>query len=128
MKTAYITTKNRVQISNISFLKYFSQTGNNFYKFAIGDIIRLGIKIDEERVQYYEGLIIKKKNHGISKTITVRRAVEGIGTERVIPIYSPNIVSIECKRSSIVRRSKLYYIRKLSGKATRLKQRFKARK
>jgi len=92
-----------------------------------GDILKLGIKIDEgknQRVQYYEGLVIKGKNSGISETITVRRVVQGIGTERVIPLYSPNLVSIEQKRSSIVRRSKLYYIRKLSGKATRLKQRF----
>jgi len=92
-----------------------------------GDILKLGIKIDEgknQRVQYYEGLVIKGKSSGISETITVRRVVQGIGTERVIPLYSPNLVSIEQKRSSIVRRSKLYYIRKLSGKATRLKQRF----
>jgi large subunit ribosomal protein L19 len=92
-----------------------------------GDVVKLGIKIDEgknERVQYYEGLIIKGKNSGISETITVRRIVQGIGTERVVPLNSPNLVSIEQKRSSIVRRSKLYYMRKLTGKATRLKQRF----
>ena len=92
-----------------------------------GDVVQLGIKIDEgknERVQYYEGLIIKGKNSGISETITVRRIVQGIGTERVVPLNSPNLVSIEQKRSSIVRRSKLYYMRKLTGKATRLKQRF----
>ena len=69
-------------------------------------------------------LIIKGKNSGISETITVRRIVQGIDTERVVPLNSPNLVSIEQKRSSIVRRSKLYYMRKLTGKATRLKQRF----
>jgi large subunit ribosomal protein L19 len=102
-------------------------TKTNNLNLRVGDMIKLGIKIDEgknERVQYYEGLIIKEKNSGISKTITVRKIVQGIGTERVFPIHSPKIVSIERKRSSIVRRAKLYYLRKLSGKATRLKQRF----
>ena len=102
----------------------------NNLNLRVWDMIKLGIKIDEgknKRIQYYEGLIIKEKNSGISKTITVRKIVQGIGTERVFPIHSPKIFSIERKRSSIVRRAKLYYLRKLSGKATRLKQRFNSR-
>ena len=123
MKNSFVSKKKikRIEIIKNCFVK------KNQLNLNTGDIIKVGIKIDEgknERVQYYEGLIIKSKNFGISETITVRRLVQGIGTERVLPLHSPNLVSFEKKRSSIVRRSKLYYIRKLSGKATRLKQRF----
>ena len=123
MKNSFVSKKKikRIEIIKNCFVK------KNQLNLNTGDIIKVGIKIDEgknERVQYYEGLIIKSKNSGISETITVRRLVQGIGTERVLPLHSPNLVSFEKKRSSIVRRSKLYYIRKLSGKATRLKQRF----
>ena len=122
MKNSFVSKK---KIQRSKFLQEYLVKKN--LNINTGDIVRVGIKIDEgknERVQYYEGLIIKSKNSGISETITVRRLVQGIGTERVLPLHSPNLVSFEKKRSSIVRRSKLYYIRKLSGKATRLKQRF----
>ena len=93
----------------------------------IGDTVRLGVQIKEgqkTRTQAYEGVIISKKNTGLAKTITVRRVMQGIGIERCFLLNSPKISSIEIKRSSKVRRSKLYYLRQLSGKATRLKQRF----
>jgi len=93
----------------------------------IGDTVRLGVQIKEgqkTRTQAYEGVIISKKNTGLSKTITVRRVMQGIGIERCFLLNSPKISSIEIKRSSKVRRSKLYYLRQLSGKATRLKERF----
>ena len=93
----------------------------------IGDTVRLGVQIKEgqkTRTQAYEGVIISKKNSGLAKTITVRRVMQGIGIERCFLLNSPKISSIEIKRSSKVRRSKLYYLRQLSGKATRLKQRF----
>jgi large subunit ribosomal protein L19 len=76
------------------------------------------------RTQAYEGVIISMKNSGINKTITVRRVMQGIGVERCFLLHSPKVQTIEIKRSSKVRRSKLYYLRELSGKATRLKQRF----
>ena len=123
MKNSFVSAK-KIQRDMI-IEKYFDQKSK--LDLNTGDVVKLGIKIDEgknERIQYYEGLIIKGKNSGISETITVRRIVQGIGTERVVPLNSPNLVSIEQKRSSIVRRSKLYYMRKLTGKATRLKQRF----
>jgi len=123
MKNSFVSQK---KIKSDDFInKFFHE--KTYPNLRVGDILKLGIKIDEgkkERVQYYEGLIIKGKSSGISETITVRRIVQGIGTERVFPLHSPNVVSFEKKRSSIVRQSKLYYIRKLSGKATRLKQRF----
>jgi large subunit ribosomal protein L19 len=123
MKNSFVSAK-KIQRDMI-IEKYFDKKSK--LDLNTGDVVKLGIKIDEgknERIQYYEGLIIKGKNSGISETITVRRIVQGIGTERVVPLNSPNVVSIEQKRSSIVRRSKLYYMRKLTGKATRLKQRF----
>nr|YP_010133666.1 ribosomal protein L19 [Nitzschia supralitorea]QWM93156.1 ribosomal protein L19 [Nitzschia supralitorea] len=94
----------------------------------IGDNVKVGVKIIEgerERVQFYEGTIIAKKNSSINTTITVRKTLQGIGIERIFLIYSPKIDSITVLRSSKVRRSKLYYLRNLKGKASRLKQTFK---
>jgi large subunit ribosomal protein L19 len=90
----------------------------------IGDIIKIGYLIPEggkDRTQYYEGLIISKQNRGIGQSFTLRRTVQGIGVEQVFVTNSPKIVSIIRKQSSKVRRAKLYYLRALSGKATRLK-------
>mmetsp|Transcript_11259 Transcript_11259/g.18115 ORF Transcript_11259/g.18115 Transcript_11259/m.18115 type:complete len:121 (-) Transcript_11259:466-828(-) len=94
----------------------------------IGDNIKVGVKIIEgskERVQFYEGTIIARKNSSINTTITVRKTLQGIGIERIFLIHSPKIDSITVLRSSKVRRSKLYYLRNLKGKASRLKQTFK---
>ena len=93
----------------------------------IGDNVKIGVKIIEgnkERVQFYEGTIIAKKNSSVNLTITVRKTLQGIGIERVFLIHSPKIASLQVLRSSKVRRSKLYYLRNLKGKATRLKQTF----
>jgi large subunit ribosomal protein L19 len=93
----------------------------------IGDNVKIGVKIIEgnkERVQFYEGTILAKKNSSINTTITVRKTLQGIGIERVFLIHSPKIDSITVLRSSKVRRSKLYYLRNLKGKASRLKQTF----
>ena len=93
----------------------------------IGDNVKIGVKIIEgnkERTQFYEGTVIAKKNSSINTTITVRKVLQGIGIERVFLIHSPKVESIQILRSSKVRRAKLYYLRNLRGKATRLKQRF----
>ena len=93
----------------------------------IGDTVKLGVKIIEgtkERVQFYEGTVIAKKNTSINTTITVRKVFQGVGIERIFLLHSPKIDSIQILRSSKVRRAKLYYLRNLQGKATRLKQRF----
>ena len=105
---------------------------NNFLKkdfpvLKIGDNVKIGVKIVEgnkERIQFYEGTIIAKKNSSINTTITVRKILQGIGVERVFLIHSPKVDSISVLRSSKVRRSKLYYLRNLKGKASRLKQTF----
>ena len=94
----------------------------------IGDNVRVGVKIIEggkERVQFYEGTILARKNTSINTTITVRKILQGIGIERIFLIHSPKIDSMVVLRSSKVRRSKLYYLRKLRGKAGRLKQTFR---
>lgn len=100
---------------------------NNLPTLRIGDNVKVGVKIIEgnkERVQFYEGTIIAKKNSSINTTITVRKTFQGIGIERIFLIHSPKIDSINVLRSSKVRRSKLYYLRNLKGKASRLKQTF----
>lgn len=96
-------------------------------KIEVGDIIRIGYLIPEgekERVQSYEGLIIGIQNKGIGKSFTLRRAVQGVGIEQVFVANSPKIISIIKKQSSKVRRAKLYFLRYLSGKSTRLKRKF----
>ena len=93
----------------------------------VGDNVKVGVKIIEgnkERVQFYEGTIIAKKNTSINTRITVRKVLQGIGIERIFLLHSPKLDSISILRSSKVRRSKLYYLRKLKGKASRLRQSF----
>jgi large subunit ribosomal protein L19 len=100
----------------------------NLPTLSIGDNVKIGVKIIEgnkERIQFYEGTIIAKKNSSINTTITVRKILQGIGVERVFLIHSPKVDSINVLRSSKVRRAKLYYLRNLRGKASRLKQTFK---
>lgn len=97
-------------------------------KIEIGDTLRVGFEVlegDKKRIQAYEGVVISKKNQGINLTVTVRATLQGIGVERCFLLHSPKIKSLEVKRSSRIRRAKLYYLRNLSGKAARLKERFK---
>jgi len=99
----------------------------DYPKVRIGDNINVGIKIiegDKERIQFYEGVVISKKNTSINTTLTVRKILDGIGIERIFLLHSPKVDSIKVLRSAKIRRSKLYYLRKLKGKASRLKQRF----
>jgi large subunit ribosomal protein L19 len=118
---------------NLNTQKIICNVENSFLKkelplLRIGDNVKIGVKIIEgnkERVQFYEGTILAKKNSSINTTITVRKILQGIGIERIFLIHSPKIDSITVLRSSKVRRSKLYYLRDLKGKAGRLKQTFK---
>jgi large subunit ribosomal protein L19 len=90
----------------------------------VGDIIKIEYKIpegDKERIKSYEGLIISKQNRSLGKSFTLRRTVQGVGIEQIFLLHSPKIASITKKQSSKVRRAKLYFIRDLSGKSTRLK-------
>lgn len=105
-------------------------TGKDIPEFRSGDTVRVNFRIVEgnkERIQPYEGVVIKRHKGGIGSTFTVRKVVGDIGVERTFPLYSPRIESIELKRTGRVRRSKLFYLRSLRGKATRIKERVKYR-
>ena len=94
-------------------------------EYAQGDTVRVGVRIIEgttERVQTFEGVVIGKKNAGVRSTVTVRKISHGEGVERVFPIYSPRVESIEAVRKGDVRRAKLYYLRGLTGKASRISE------
>ena len=96
--------------------------------FRSGDTVRVNFRIVEgnkERVQPYEGVVIKIHRGGVGSTFTVRKVVGDVGVERTFPLYSPRIDSIELKRSGRVRRAKLFYLRALRGKATRIRERKK---
>lgn len=120
---------NKTKIKKTSNINYFELVEAKYLKsrdslINIGDIVRIGYLIPEgekERIQYYEGLIISIKNRKLGKSFTLRRNVQGIGIEQIFILNSPKIVSIVRKQSSKVRRAKLYFLRNLSGKATRLR-------
>ena len=117
-------------MGTLNIQKTINNIENSFIKkdlpvLKIGDNVKIGVKIIEgnkERIQFYEGTIIAKKNSLINTTITVRKLLQGIGIERIFLIHSPKVSSITVLRSSKVRRAKLYYLRNLKGKASRLKQ------
>ena len=91
----------------------------------VGDTVRVHVKIKEgsrERIQIFEGTIIAKKHGGINETITVRRISYGVGCEKVFPVHSPTIVSVDTVRRGKVRRAKLYYLRDRVGKRAKVKE------
>ena len=98
-------------------------TGKKFPEFRSGDTITVAYKIIEgskERIQLYRGVVIKISGHGDKKRFTVRKMSGTVGVERIFPIESPNIDSIEVNKHGKVRRAKLYYLRKLTGKKARI--------
>jgi len=93
--------------------------------FAAGDTVVVNVNVVEgsrKRVQAYEGVVIARRNRGLNSAFTVRKISSGEAVERTFQLYSPQIASIEVKRRGDVRRAKLYYLRKLSGKAARIKE------
>ena len=94
-------------------------------KFDIGDTVKVSCKIKEgnrERIQMFEGIVIRKKNGGISETFTVRRISYGVGVEKTFPLHSPNVEKVEVVRKGKVRRARLYYLRDRVGKAAKVKE------
>lgn len=94
--------------------------------FRPGDTVRVHVKVVEgtrERIQMYEGVVIKRRGGGISETFTVRKISSGVGVERTFPVHTPKIANLEVTRRGKVRRAKLYYLRDLRGKAARIKER-----
>ena len=93
--------------------------------FNVGDTVKVSVKVIEgtrERIQAYEGIVIAKRGGGISETFTVRRISFGVGVERTFPLHSPKIADIKVVKKGAVRRAKLYYLRKLTGKAAKVKE------
>jgi len=101
------------------------QIRNDIPAFRPGDTVQVHVKVVEgarERIQIFEGVVIKRKGGGLNETFTVRRVAYGVGVERVFPVHSPRIDQIVVKRHGKVRRAKLYYLRNLTGKAARIKE------
>jgi large subunit ribosomal protein L19 len=104
---------------NIQELEKLYTPKKAYPKFKVGDTVRVNYKIkegDKERVQGFEGIVIRIKNKGLSKMFTVRKESYGVGIERTFPYYSPNIDSIQLVKYGKVRRAKLYFLRQLKGK------------
>lgn len=102
-----------------------SQLKETAPEFIIGDSVRVHVKIKEgekERIQVFAGIVIARDGHGATETFTVRRISYGEGVERVFPVHSPYVTKVEVERHGKVRRAKLYYLRKLTGKQGRLKE------
>ena len=100
--------------------------GKSIPDFAPGDTLKVSLKIkegDKERTQVFEGVCLARRNRGINSSFVVRKLSSGVGVERVLPLYSPKIEGIEVVRRGAVRRAKLYYLRKLTGKAARIEER-----
>src|SRR5574344_63708 len=94
------------------------QLNPNVPEFRVGDTVRVGVRIIEgkkERVQAFEGVVISRKGSGVSETFTVRKMSSGIGVERIFPVHSPKLDSIEVVRKGKARRAKLYYVRDIVG-------------
>ena len=101
------------------------QLRDNVPQFSPGDTLRVNVRVREgekERIQVFEGVCIARKGGGVSETFTVRKVSGGIGVERIFPVHSPSLESIEVVRRGRVRRAKLYYLRELRGKSARIRE------
>jgi large subunit ribosomal protein L19 len=104
------------------------QLKDNVPEFRPGDTLRVHTKIkegDKERIQIFEGVVIQQRGRGIGRTFTVRKISAGVGVERVFPLHSPNVTKIERVRQGRVRRAKLFYLRGLTGKSARIREKRK---
>jgi large subunit ribosomal protein L19 len=102
-----------------------TQPRENVPEFGSGDTVRVHAKVvegDKERIQVFEGVVIRKRNKGLVSNFTVRKIASGVGVERTFPINSPRVDKIEVTRHGKVRRKNLYYLRGLTGKAARIKE------
>ena len=101
------------------------QLRSDIPEFAPGDTVRVHVKVVEgtrERIQMFEGVVIARQGTGVRETFTVRRISYGVGIERTFPVHSPRLDKIDVVRRGIVRRAKLYYLRNLTGKAARIRE------
>ncbi len=108
---------------NINQIKHNLKT--NLPSFKSGDTVRVKVKVvegDNERIQAFDGVVVARKGSGIGETFTVRKISFGVGVERIFPVHSPRVESIEVLKHGKVRRAKLNYLKELSGKAARLQE------
>lgn len=111
-------------MNTIDYLE-FEQMKKNVTPFKVGDTVKVQVKIvegDKQRIQAYQGVVISRQNGGLRESFTVRKISNGIGVERIFPLHSPSIEAIEIVTRGHVRRAKLYYLRKLRGKAARIRE------
>jgi large subunit ribosomal protein L19 len=111
-------------MNTIDFLE-FEQMKKNVVPFKVGDTVKVQVKIvegDKQRIQAYQGVVISRQNGGVRESFTVRKISNGIGVERIFPLHSPTLEAIEVVTRGHVRRAKLYYLRKLRGKAARIRE------
>lgn len=102
-----------------------SQLKTDIPEFRPGDTVRVHVRVVEgerERIQLFEGVVIKRRGVGVSATYTVRKVTSGVGVERTFPLHTPRVAQIDVVRHGRVRRAKLYYLRELRGKAARIKE------
>ncbi|HHZ81363.1 MAG TPA: 50S ribosomal protein L19 [Flavobacteriales bacterium] len=95
-------------------------------EFGAGDTVTVTIKITEgkkERLQAFQGVVLQRRGHGMTETFTIRKMSSGIGVERIIPVNSPHIDSIVVNKHGVVRRARIFYLRNLTGKSARIKER-----
>jgi large subunit ribosomal protein L19 len=105
------------------------QMKKNLPEFGPGDTVRVQVKVvegDKERLQAFQGIVLQRRGNGISATFTVRKVSAGIGVERIFPLHAPTVASIEVIRKGAVRRAKLFYLRGLTGRASKVQQRKEA--
>ena len=114
------------EITNIIEVLEQEQLRSDIPDFRAGDTVKVFVKVVEgtrERVQLFEGVVIARSGGGVREMFTVRRISSGVGVERTFPLHSPRLEKIEVARRGIVRRAKLYYLRNLTGKAARIRER-----
>jgi large subunit ribosomal protein L19 len=117
-----MTTLTKIEEAQVAKLKETAKLPD----FRPGDTVKVNVKVvegDRERVQAFEGVCIARKNAGLNSSFTVRKISYGEGVERIFPLYSPRLTSVELIRSGDVRRAKLYYLRGRRGKAARISER-----
>jgi large subunit ribosomal protein L19 len=115
----------RKNMNRIDFIE-MEQMKKNVVPFKAGDTVKVHVKIvegDKSRIQAFQGVVISRQNGGLRQSFTVRKISNGVGVERVFPLHSPTLDLIEVITRGHVRRAKLYYLRKLRGKASRIKER-----
>ncbi len=119
-----VYNKEEIKVNIINVIEQ-EQLRADIPAFRAGDTVRVHVKVVEgtrERIQVFEGVVIDRKNGGVRETFTVRRIASGVGVERRFPLHSPRLAKIEVMRRGIVRRAKLYYLRNLTGKAARIRE------